>query len=92
MIHELHPEIQRFWEEQGHTIEYLTIQYPDGCSPNATYVWATKEYEDEFLGFTKVVSEPIAIAHPNETHTYCFGGDRYTEQEMLRIIKLKAFL
>lgn len=82
MTHELHPDIRKFWEDEGFDIEPgLGI-----AGLNGEMYWVAKR-----SGYLPTV---VATTKPNSASTYIFFGlvGEYTEEEALRIVKLKAFL
>lgn len=75
----MHPEIEKFWNEAGYEVERGS--YED-------YVYYTSKLR---------IASPFAIVYKDgETPTKYFlhdwGNRIYSESEMLKIIKLKAFL
>lgn len=85
----MHPEIKKFWEQLGHTLMGYSL-------PNIE-IWAIvsdPEYYnqggpppplDEDIVFFLSKKNPIM-------KPYIFEYKSYSEEEMLRMIKLKAFL
>jgi hypothetical protein len=76
---DIHPEIRKFWEDQGYT-----LTDPLGFFPLGNVLWAR---QTDGLCFCSV-----AIKSKTGIVQYCIDNDLYSEQETLRIIKLKAFL
>jgi len=73
----MNPEIKRFWEDAGYTLNNIT---------GSTWImwWARKEGTE---------MEPhVATFHTSFDAIYYFNHKEYTEAEMLRIINLKVFL
>lgn len=74
---ELNSEVKKFWEEAGYTTRSHT-------SDNNLFVkWFASKKESRLI-----------IAHLSDLfqNFYYLNGATYTEEEMLRVIKLKAFL
>lgn len=76
---EMHPEIKNFWESTGCTVE----EVPDDNYPNGKVFCKidSDTYTMSIVARYNVAGEFI----------YIFYGPK-TEKEMLRIVKLKAFL
>jgi hypothetical protein len=75
--YEIHPEIKKFWEEAGHTV----------VGPSLIDSWEIHISTDP-TGVWPLYRIEI-ICHGDR---YRYNGQWYSEEEMLRIIKLKAFL
>jgi hypothetical protein len=75
----MHPEIRKFWEKVGTVI---CIDKPTGSITNVPFYCVN-------IG-TK--SEAIAAMYDDDTLAYRLGDRWYTEEVMLRLIKIKAFL
>jgi hypothetical protein len=76
MTHELHPEIHKFWKDQG----YFNIREYQWDGRNILG-WASNSNGSNILYLLE-----------NGVTTHYIAGGKYNEQEALRIIKLKAFL
>lgn len=72
----MHSEIKKFWQDAGYT--------PSGGEP-PTYIWEIHIP----IGGPFNISLIEIVCHGNE---YLFNKEWYSEEEMLRIIKQKAFL
>lgn len=72
----MHPEIKDFWIKAGHT--------PHGGHP-PTYIWEINIH----LGGPLSIYLIETVCHGNR---YRYNKEWYSEEEMLKIIKLKAFL
>lgn len=81
----MHPEIKKFWKDAGYSIEsepgYITD--PGG---NRIQLGTITAYKKTDLKFAVSKIETIAFGDQHR-----FNGEWYSEEEMLRIIKLKAF-
>lgn len=72
----MHSEIEKFWRNKGYSINIAT---------NTLY---KSYYNDDFY----YVSMAIIYNKNRYKNCYYFNGKEYTEKEMLKIIKLVAFL
>ena len=81
MIHELHPDIRKFWEDHGHNICKEPI-----FASNAQ-IWCEDNADHAII-----VAIVFDAGTENELVVYRFGDITYDEPEALRIIKLAAFL
>ena len=72
----MHPEIKKFWEDTGHELS----------GPSTLGVYALYIPIDN----SRFGSRHIQMVYYEGK--YIFNKERYSEQEMLRIIKQKAFL
>ena len=73
----IHPEIKKFWQECGFSI----VNEDQTMSGTVTGYKHNKDYF--YIRFIKT------LAFGN---TYRFNGQWYSEEQMLRLVKLKAFL
>lgn len=73
----MNPEIRKFWEDAGYTLNDIT---------GSTWImfWGKKE--------EATLEWHVATFHASLDPIYYYNYKEYTEAEMLRIIKLKAFL
>jgi hypothetical protein len=87
----MHPEVKKFWEGRGYSIQ---IDIAEGVPPDDfhRFWWAA-------IGKDPNNWEYIARSEPVPPGTkealcsiYYFYGKCFNEHEMLRIIRLKAFL
>jgi hypothetical protein len=82
----MHPEIEKFWVRLGYSI---IIDILEDDLWKFYYVLMKNGIEVGFAG----VSDPQSPGTKNAFCTiYFMDGQHHSEQEMLRIIKLKAFL
>ena len=79
MFPNIHPNIEKFWTDQGFRIEYRPYSYQ----------WiAISEYNvRRLISYISVDMDTLI-----STNLYSFSNMFYTEEEMLKIIKLKAFI
>jgi hypothetical protein len=86
----MHPEIEKFWEDTGYTIVIDILQ---GTYPHDLWrfywVLLKDEWEVGYAGISEDVPQGTKQA-PCTTHF--LHDKKYTEEEMLKIIRLKAFL
>lgn len=74
-------EIQKFWEDCGYTIKFR---------PDISYVAdAWKDDKKEFLAVCVITNNVLMYRWANDTKS---PGLWYSEEEMLKIVRLKAFL
>jgi hypothetical protein len=81
----MHPDIKKFWENFGRPI--------GGYSFSAVDVWFVRsdpEYYDQG-GPPPPLNEDIIFMN-GKNNPYRMHGQWYSEEEMLKIIKMKAFL
>lgn len=83
----MNPEIKKFWEAAGKEIQ--SYDYDDSkvwiAQPDIAYYKQSGPY------FWNNVVVCLHLKKSNIINYY-FEGKNYTEQEMLKIIKLKAFV
>lgn len=72
----MHPEIKKFWEKAGHTLYH---------TPPPMDLWEVHIHTGGDLPIYRIET----VCHGNE---YRFDNHWYSESEMLRVIRLKAFL
>lgn len=77
----MHPEIEKFWEEVGEIDFTLSV-------PIIYYVVENKDY---CITIAAVWNGGIQDG-PKQSDKYFYNKVEYTEEEMLKIIALKAFL
>jgi len=88
-MHKMHPDIKKFWQEEGYTYienedQTSSITASDG---KVIYLGTVTGYLP--LGGWLPISRMDTLAFGDQ-HRY--KGVWYSEEQMLRIIKLKAFL
>jgi len=81
----IHPEIRKFWEDQGYTVGDAIDSLHDNSS--CQYILAFKVSYMNYTQRIKIIGHIVN----NIIEYYLFGRFR-SEQETLRIIKMKAFL
>lgn len=75
----LHPEIRKFWEKYG---VVNCIDEPTSHVTNIPYYYISKRD-----GSTETIAAPYG-----SRLAYFFGDKSFYEEDMLRVIKLKAFV
>jgi hypothetical protein len=80
---DIHPDIRAFWERRG-KIGYDVLD----SEPVHLLYWFIYPGIGLDIAGTYIAYQP----HGQETIRYSLNGESYTEEEMLRLIKLKAFL
>lgn len=81
---DIHPDIRAFWEYGGYTVK-----------PRFPTAMMMEDYTAMFWDQVKdkVIKQTVAFTSRDGSPTvYYLDGEQYVEAEMLRIIKLKAFL
>jgi hypothetical protein len=93
----MHPDIKKFWEDAGYTVEtdvmlpccdipyYLFWFILDKNGNQLRCVGQSNPYDRDSEAYEQLKEDPPCTV-------YFLYENRYTEQEMLRIIKLKDFL
>lgn len=86
----MHPEIKKFWESKGYKIvvDILEGTYPDDLW-RFYWVLVKDGRQVEFAGVSN--DQPQGTKDAPCT-TYLLNHKEFSEKEMLRIIKQKAFL
>ena len=80
----MNSEIEKFWKDAGYDVMAVPLQTPK----EATYTWfGFYAYKPDWRGI-----DYILIAFYKEEMLYYWDKVAYSEAEMLRIIKFKAFL
>ena len=72
----MHPDIKKFWEDSGHNISVYVI--------GDERLWIARKNGE--------LSGGHIIYHHTGSDEYYWDHSWYNEEEMLRIVKLKAFL
>jgi hypothetical protein len=93
----MHPDIKKFWEEAGYSVE-TDVMMPHDDFPYILF-WFLLDENDQQV---KCVGQSQTYERDNEAYKqleedppctiYLLDENKYTEEEMLRIVKLKAFL
>ena len=88
----MHPDIIKFWADSGYEIEMLSPVNNgyDGEWRMLFYVKKGDEY-GELAGVSEIMFGTVGDGDP-KCSTYLLSGKWLTEEEMLKLIKLKAFL
>jgi len=81
----MHPEIKKFWEDAGYSVtEPGYITDPKGEQIQLGTISGYKK-----AAYNSAVSKIETIAFGNQ---HRFNGKWYSEEDMLRIIRLKIFI
>jgi hypothetical protein len=84
----MHADIQAFWRYKGYTITMISP-----ISSRLHYWTAMKEGEQTFFIAQEDIMDPSNNTYKMEDdNTSLFVGTKYSEEEVLRRIKLSAFL
>lgn len=81
----MHPEIKKFWEDSGFEVKPFLLQ---GEEAGLDHLMSNK------LWYAHKGTESKLVADISENKQYYKFGDKHflSEEEMLKLIKLKAFL
>jgi hypothetical protein len=83
----MHPDIEKFWKDLGYTIDIDILQ-----SDYWKFYWAVHrvgKYPYQYVG----QSDPVPPGTKKAKCTlYFIDGKEFSENEMLKVIKLKAFI
>lgn len=83
-INDLHPDIRKFWEQQATSIMKGNIGV---YAIEDTMNWTNRRVLTVcYFDLSKADIDDYSRA------TYYYNDNKYTEAEMLRVIKLKAFV
>ncbi len=86
----MHPEIEKFWKDSGYTIVIDVLQGTYPCDLWRFYwVLLKNELEAGYAGISEDVPQGTWQA---PCTTYFLHDNKYTEEVMLKIIRLKALL
>ena len=80
-------DIILFWENQGYIVRNNNVDY----SPKLIHSMKTQLFEARKGKETRVIYFSDSATNP-PTKNYFFNKSCYTEEQMLKIIKLKAFV
>lgn len=89
----MHPEIEEFWKNSGYEIDILKPVTSDvGVKERWRYMYYLKKGErySDFVGCSQ-----LFVGNQSGTpkcEFYFFDKKQLTEEEMLRIVRLKAFI
>jgi hypothetical protein len=98
----MHPEIEKFWS--GESIWFSTMENPvnpyinqPGYDPRLNVLYCRNVRESKYCSRYTVVAksapyEKGTINPDVSASIYLFEYKKYTEEEMLKIVRLKAFL
>ena len=80
----MHSEIDRFWKDAGYDVMAVILLTPK----ESTYTWFNfYAFKPEWRGIDYII-----IASYKDKILYYWDNVGYPEEQMLKIIKLKAFL
>lgn len=83
----MNPLIEKFWNDAGYTISKIRSGgNPTTGESSQGHIWCLIT-EDAFYGL-------VGISKSSQTKCdyYFFNNQKYSEEEMLKIIKMKAFI
>ncbi len=80
----MHSEIEKFWKDAGYVVNAFSLSTPKE-SPYTWFSWYASQ-SNEFC-----INHLIIACYKDEM-LYYWDKIEYSEVEMLRIIKMKAFL
>ena len=91
----MHPEIEKFWTDLDYILVDDTIEFEIGCWK--TY-WTIIDMDGYYKGGRYEIGY-AGVSHPYPTGIknvkcgiYFFNEKEYIEREMLKIVRLKAFI
>ena len=82
----MHPEIKKFWKTSGKEIH--------SYQSSTTYIWfiySSPSYYDQD-GPPPPLKEEVVCMETSKGKRYFLLGSEYDQDQMLRLVKLKAFL
>lgn len=84
----IHPEIKKFWEDAGYKISSMKL-----WDKNRNDIIAWHRYITPFTGRGKIIARYFEINGNLEMKYYLDPSDdkKSSEEEMLKLIRLKAF-
>lgn len=99
----MHPEIEKFWNSAGYDVQSNKsyILFKDNHPHWTFYFWLYKgkwepnKTADDIAAYSDRITGPISAKRLLSTNVniyYCYHNKDYSEEEMLRIIRLKSFL
>jgi len=91
-MHEIPDKIKEFWEKQGYVVKPRFSLQPE---PKHSCLWDACTKEDRIKGIEERIVYTIGLTfHEREelSTVYYWESSSYSEDEILRIYKLKAFL
>lgn len=90
-LRKLHPEIEKFWLDSGYQLQVIQPGYYPNMMWCASYL-AIKEGYTVCIAVTETIGGPSGKTENDCDLLYSMDGNLYSLEEMLRIIRLKAFL
>jgi prepilin-type processing-associated H-X9-DG protein len=83
----MHPDIQKFWEDAGYKIDSILFDETHLImgGVDALIYWTVHRLIGD-------IGNVVAATLGNGVNVYWMDGHKYTENEMLKLIKLKCFL
>jgi len=91
----MHPEIEKFWTHSGYYVEtdimmpcehpYILFWFVMKADKQLWCIGQSNSYDRKSEAYEQLKEDPPCTI-------YYFNEKQYTEEEMLRIIKLKVFL
>jgi hypothetical protein len=88
-MHKMHPEIKKFWTEEGYSYIENENQESSVTGPDGKVIYLGTVTGHLNLGGPFNISRMDTLAFGDQ---HRFKGVWYSEEQMLRIIRLKAFL
>lgn len=85
----MHPRIKKFWEDSGYILKSDTAYFiNEGGKKELGIMWWAHPRNESPLYIKQVSLQAKSWASP----TYYFNKKAYTEDHMLKIVALKAFI
>lgn len=91
-MRELNFEIKKFWEDAGYTV---SCSYPSMIVNSMVWciMWAArKDLKEHCIAITESIGGPSGRSEETAEIMYCWDHKTYSEEEMKKLIKLKAFI
>lgn len=88
-MHKMHPEIKKFWQEAGYTYIENEDQTHSVTGPDGKAIYLGTVTGHLPLGGPLLIARLDTLAFGKE---HRFKEKWYSEEQMLRIVRLKAFL
>ena len=89
----MHPEIEKFWEDQGYSIVLSDSRTkPDPESWRFMYFLMIDNRYKGYVAYSERYYQSFCYVLSPKAVKYLLDGRYYSEEEMLRFIRLKAFL
>ena len=87
----MNEEIKKFWEDKGYKVEprftsELGLEWWHKSHAFGSMLWDAIDDENIVIVYT------VALTFKDKPTVYYFDGSSWSEEQMIKILKLKAFL